>query len=414
MTSAPAGSRTAADSSTTPRQRKTALLLQNEPVNDHERAVISLMGSVLLGAIDHVGAKDLRHRGHTKPSQIKLGELISVFTRSDTGLHGCAFEHAVHSAINGDPGIPQPVRDCVLTATSGQVQLLLRDLGVPTDGWQGGLRSVMFGMEKSSRDNWLAPILDHLGTDALLWPDARSGPVQLNQMLTRAAELGWQRGFSTAGVAGAPAHARSGPRMPDNLRNLSRTDLLLGGARVRTDALPADVILTDPPYAPTAWISASLKWQAHRVKLGQGLHLGIETDYKWAIRKHGPASMFRITDDGHPVLTLPLDGIFVRAFIRANYIVRTAMRRRLRASIHPVDAPDTLTRQLQGHLAQRKSDLAIDVAYELLQRGQRNLAKIDGNSPMKTIGTLHSRTADDLPDERAARTLAAVPQTLTA
>jgi hypothetical protein len=150
-------------SHTSPRRRKTALLLQQEPVDDQERAVIGLMGSVLLGAIDHVGAKDLRRHNHTEPSQLKLGELIRVFTRGDNGLHGCAFEHAVHSAINGDSGIPQPVRDCVVTATSGQVQLLLRDLGVPTDGWPGGLRSVTFGMGRSSHSDWLAPVLAKLG-----------------------------------------------------------------------------------------------------------------------------------------------------------------------------------------------------------------------------------------------------------
>ena len=153
--------------------------------------------------------------------------------------------------------IPAAVRDTVLTAVSGQVQLIFRDLGVPTDGWATGLRSVMYGVERRGRPDRMAALAAALGEQALSWPQAGAGPVRLLDVLP----LAVCGGFSSSGKRSSHA---DGPALPEELSRLWQTDLLLGGASVvPTDQVRA--VVSNQPYAATAWVSASLKYRSMRL-----------------------------------------------------------------------------------------------------------------------------------------------------
>lgn len=366
--------------------------------SEREQAVRALMGACLLGALDHVGAADLRRWEIADRRGVTLAQLSRVFLRRDSGLHGCGFEYAVDAAINGSLAIPAAVRDTILTATSGQVQLILQALGVPTDGWNSGLRSVMYGVERRARPERMAALETALGKQALLWPCSGADPVRLLDVLPLA---------RCPGPIRRPNRniASDRPQLPDNLSRLWKTDLLLGGARV----LPTEqvqAVLAGPPFAPTAWVSASLKYHSGLLEAGPGLHLGIETAFKGAGRRPRTA-LFRELS-GMPVITLPLDGDFVRAFHRANASLALVIKAGLGRHLHPAYAPDRRIEQYGSWFGARRSQPVVDIAEELL-----------GVDPtLFTIAGRPSASAADAIAERRPvrgsrrRPLAPVPQSL--
>src|SRR5665648_243557 len=111
-----------------PASSPVVYLYQQQPIGpsgpERALAVRSLLGACLLGTLEHYGRRD--HRAHKTASRndVRLVDLHDVVRRGDHGLHGCAFEYAVHEAINGAPGIPEPVRSAVASVVSAEVGVL--------------------------------------------------------------------------------------------------------------------------------------------------------------------------------------------------------------------------------------------------------------------------------------------------
>jgi hypothetical protein len=193
------------------------------------------------------------------------------------------------------------------------------------------------------------------------------------------------------------------PALPENLSSLWKTDLLLGGASV----LPTEevrAVVTDRPYAATAWVSASLKYRSRQVTARAGLHLGIETAFTVPGRRPLTALIREVQE--MPVLTLPLDGAFVSAFNRANASVVVVMRSGLAGHLHPAHATDRRIEQYGSWFGARRTQPVVDIADELLT-ADPELFTVGDRAVADAADLIAGR---DLGQRARRRPLAAVPQ----
>lgn len=357
-----------------------AFLEQCAPVEDVDEAARALMGAVIHGVLDHVGAKDLERWNLDSVDDVTLGRIRSVMNRGDTGLHGCGFEYAVHAALNDNSRIPQSVRGIVTTTVTSEVAVILDQLDVPVSGWSNPLRAVMVGSERRTRQGgergegqgtalreFDVRVRDELGLGALIWGSREVGPQALWPLVP---DL---RCTTARRDARNPSDAtrRGYHQLPPELSRLWQADLLIGGADVRrTDAVKDALTVLDLPFVglPTAWVAATVKYPRRRAEPGPGIHLAIETAYGGS---GNPVRSERIQRTGHQGLRgvrLPLDGDFVRAFNRAYSLLTTWVFLGTKRA-HPRDVPEFASRRLYSFLADSRSRRARALAEELLRHG---------------------------------------------
>lgn len=342
---------------------------QLEPVDDSQvrqrRPVRALLGACLLGTLEHYGQRDHEANGTTTRENVRLVDLRRVVIRDDKGLHGCGFEYAVHEAINGESGIPEAVRSCVSSVVSAEVGAMYERLGVPFIRWTPAVKSVMFAVEKQHRDPERLRVRSQLGDGALIWAAAGQNPHLLGPLLPLATCSSFSR---------PPRIAQGGlrsddPNLPEELSHMWKADLFLGGAVVESTQEVAALVGDE---TPTAWVSATVKYTARRVIGGPGLHLGLQSSYLPRGKFHGLV-VDRSRHDGLSVLTLPLDGDFVRTFNRAWRTLDIALRRNLTRHAHPAYVAGG-DRALVEELGTYKDHFVVDIAHDLLRTGQSGIA----------------------------------------
>ncbi len=303
-----------------------AFLQQREPVGrtDAETAEAhrALTGACILGLLGHYGRRDHEKAGTVLSQDVTLFDLRRVATRQDTGLHGCAFEYAMHETINNAPGLPESYRTLVQAVVNNEIGRLHERHSVPTSSLSGGLRSVLYGVEKDTLAR--SGALESLGAGALMFADGV--PYALSEHLPNVHCPSFSNPRSTQ---------RPGPRTGDErfvqegidpaLGRLWQTDLFLGGHHLeRTAAVSA---VTDDPW-PTAWVPTSLKFPARVGTGGAGLQLVIETSARQGQQSADLVAKRMLRGDT-PVLVLPLRGEFLVAFTSAFRTLLGALRANL-------------------------------------------------------------------------------------
>jgi hypothetical protein len=350
----------------TPAGSPVVLLHQQEPVGtsptERHLAVRALLGACLLGTLQHHGRGDHEVTGGTSREDVRLIGLRRVVIRGDDGLHGCAFEYAVHEAVNRAGGIPEPVASAVASVVSAEVGALYTELGVPFTAWSPGVRSVMFAVEKQHDDPERLRVRAQLGDGALIWAGAGPEPYLLGEVLPSCAIPSRYRHGRRR------ATGRALPALPPALSQVWRTDLFLGGATVDRTPAVADLVGS---AEPTAWISATVKYRARQVVGGPGLHLGLESGFVYG-RRH-PLETTRSRRAGLRVLTLPVDGEFMEAFNRAWRVLVQVLVFGAPRYAHPARiAPEDFA--LAEELGRRRREFVVDVAHDLLHSGQSGVA----------------------------------------
>ena len=331
---------------------------QAAQVEDHDRAKNALLAACLLGALDHFGKADMERHQLANRMDATVTHLRQVFQRGDRGLHGCGFEYAVHAAVNDAPEIPADIRGATVAALTEAVVRKYDELGIDTLGWsRGGLRSVMFGVERSWRFD---RVIAEVGPDAMFWSRRGADPYSIADVMPFTV----CRGFSVAGKRRA-----NDRQVPDDLTHLFKTDLFLGGKVA---------VFGNAPSA-TAWLSASVKYRARSLETGPGLHLGVETSWRpmpatYATRVDAVTS-HRRKDDMH-VVTLPLDGEFVHTFNSAYMALREFCTKTLLTKHpHPTEQPDRYFRRLAAFLYDHRDLRVVDVAEVLRTLGQPDVVE---------------------------------------
>ena len=364
--------RAARDVTEETRRDQVAWIEQEAPVADHRAAVRTLVGACLLGALEHVGTADLARAGRSSREDVRLVDLRATFRKRDSGLHGCGWEFAVHAALHDSASIPSSIRNGVLTALSSEVGAIFGRQGVPVRGWgSGGLRSVMYGLERARRDGYLDVVVADLGAHSLIWPGPGASPYRLAPLIPELHRCPRQMGLRNRQWETELVEL---PRqLPPALSGLWKTDLFLGGATVEltkevTRLLGSRLDRADGP--PTAWLAATVKYRRGTARPAAGLHLGIESSYTPKSARVVAGATRRIVD-GMPVVTLGLDSAFAHAFNQAWSLTESLL-----TSLHPTRVPLSWLRELGRDLRNHRDQPVVELAEELLAGGQRDLMSV--------------------------------------
>lgn len=345
---------------------KVTYLLQQQPVGrsegDHGAALRGMLGACILGALEHYGRADHRRNNTTTIADVQLGHLDRVLWRNDHGVHGHGFEWAVHSVLNNVPGIPPYICRRVQQDLAAHTGAVLDVLGVHWNHVGGGLRSVMFGIERASRSRFGNG--GELDAGALLWPTRGEHPFLLPDLLPK---LHGPTGFSkTTALNGGnrpPVNRFEHLRQPDVPRSVShlwRADLLIGGVAVEPTP---DLLAITGCAEPTAWLAATLKYTAGKLEGGAGLHVGIDTNTRNGQRSNRPVTHWR--PDGLRHVQLRVEDDFLRVFNSAWRLLRTAAAEHFPRQAHLIKfESDHLG--LVAELGRRRGERAGAVADDFL------------------------------------------------
>jgi hypothetical protein len=398
---------------TSPRQRqpapmteKVTYLVQEARVGhspvEHAAAVRGMLGACIQGALEHFGRADHARTGTTHVSEVRLCDIDRVLLRNDKGIHGHGFEWAVHSVVNGMPGIPEHLTRRVQQDLAAHAGAVLEQLGVRWLHLGEGLRSVMYGVERRSRGE----VGDRgvLDAGALLWAQRGEDPFLLRDLIPKLGPSGFSRKFSSARsteLVVEPQNPLERLRQTDVPRSVSylwRADLLLGG--IVLDPTPYLLDLT-AGAAPTAWLSATLKYPAGRLEGGAGLHLGIDTNYRYG-RSPADRPEHPWRDDGLRHVQLRVEDDFLSVFNAAWRLLRTAAAEGFPRHAHPTKFEQTYA-SIIGELGRRRHELAASLAADLLH----------GSPIARIVSTAEPRTAvRSLHGGRRAPLLVPVPATM--